>query len=161
MLDITWDAPGVFNIETIPVVEITGDPSTGEEEWLHGGHAVIEIDPNQVFGQFDQQLNSPSTSLFHYEINVVGSGPPYPITPFRLQQLNPAATSGAVPQTPMVSGEWFTGGPMCLVSKSSGVYQLYVEELIVNGSPQSMAQLAANNYVELYWFGNAYGYEIR
>lgn len=161
MLDVTWEAPGIFNINSIPIVEITGDPSTGEEEWRNGGHSVIDLDAQNAYPVIEQRTEETASSLFFYEVNVIGTGPPWVVSQFQLQQLNPGATAGLIPQTPMASGEWFTGGPMCLVSKTTGSLTMNVEQMSASGSPLLIDTLYSNNYVELYWFGNSHGYQIR
>ena len=108
-LEITWQAAGQFSIDTLPIIEITGDPPSGEEEWLEGGHAIV-AEPASF------QVISQPLPLQNYftEFDVLASQAGWFIA-YDLAQLNPSATLGAVPQTPLLSGEYFTGGPFCLL----------------------------------------------
>lgn len=119
-LEITWEEPGQFSIDTLPIVEITGDPPSGEEEWLEGGHALsVEAAGNPAISQ-----PFPIDDYFT-EFNPPVAQPGW-IVAYNLAQLNPSATSGSVVQTPLISGEYFTGGPFCLLGKQVTGYGVSV-----------------------------------
>jgi len=156
-LEITWEAPGQFSIDTLPIVEITGDPPSGEEEWLEGGHEIsLALTGYPPFAQPFPLEN------YWTEFNPE-EGWPGSYVAMNLAQLNTVTTAGRIVQTPLLS-EYFTGGPFCLLSKKLGeAHTVRVYSLDVNGNPGSpeLAELDAKEYIEVYWFGNADGYKVR
>ena len=150
-LAITWEAPGSFNIDTLPIVEITGDQSTAEEEWIENGHLVSGISGNNA----DDEL--PTFDVYHQEFTT--SGPSMYVMP----QCRPNATgNGPTPQTPLASGEFYTGGPMYLISNSSGSSQsLQVQQKLTTGALSGVVTPTANQYAETYWMGNTLGWKTR
>ena len=152
-LEMTWEAAGSFEITSLVICEITGDPNSAEEEWMENGHEVLPEVAGQIYG-----YETPDFSVHHEEVTATTNG-----AAFYLPQYITTATSGFVPQTPLVSGEFFTGGPMHLISSSStSTGSLDVFERSATGLTfGNVATLSANQYVELWWMGNAIGMEAR
>lgn len=149
-LQITWEAPGSFNVDTLPIVEITGDQSTAEEEWIENGHLI-----SGGSGNIDED-ELPTFENHHREFTTSA------ITSYRLPQCRPNATAGAAPQTPLASGEFYTGGPMYLISSSStSSHHLFIGERLAGGNIQNVATATANQYAEVYWMGNTLGFKAR
>lgn len=145
-LTITRSGSGTFEIDTLPIVEITGDPNSGEEEWKEGGVTSWSGSSTGTYGY--------SQKDFREDHNVVTATIP---SAYYLPQFLTNATGGpSMSFTPLVSGENWTGGPMTLVSSSaSSTDALDVRQQTVTGNTTSVvATLNANQYVELYWVGN-------
>ena len=149
-LSIQWNGPGIFNVDTIPIVEITGDPSTAEEEWIENGHVVQSLTGTQ-------EETSQNFANHHYEFAPTSSAT------YQLPQFRTNASSGLIPQTPLSCGEFFTGGPMAIVSNSAtSSASMNVQERSSNGLfNTTIATLSANQYVEAWWMGNVLGWEAR
>lgn len=152
-LDITWEAPGQFSIATLPIVEITGDPPSGEEEWMEGGFEVLPTRGDQSYG-----YQYPGWQRFHDEVEAT-----QPFALYTLPQFITTATQGVVPQTPLVSGEYYTGGPMHIISNAStSTSNLIVRERSSSGTTfGTVGNLGTNQYVEVYWMGNTIGFKAR
>lgn len=153
-LSMTWVGAGDFALDSLPIVEITGDPNSAEEEWMENGHEVLEATATQSYGS----TGVPTFAVHHEQITATGSGADYYLPQYRTD-----ATAGPVPQTPLVNGDFYTGGPMHLISSDSGSSaSLNVWQRSALGSTYSLvATLSANQYVEVFWMGNTIGAKSR
>lgn len=147
-LDIQWEEPGVFSINTLPIVEITKDPPSHQEEWLMYGHDIKDFGNSHGGAQ-------PFPGMYR-EFSMSNAGQ------FVLPMFHTQSTADPSPLTPLVSGEYYTGGPMYLVSNTSPTSSpLTVAQRAANGNFSAIATLAVNQYVDVYWFGNTLGAKVR
>ena len=147
---MTWAGPGQFDIETLPIVEITGDPATGEEEWFEGGHELAAIAGNHTSHRL------PTFDNHHLQFTTAGSAH------YVMPQFRPNATDGEAPQTPLANSEFYLGGPMYVISNDSASSDpLSVVQLDAAGVWNPVATPTANQYIETYWMGNTLGVKVR
>tara|TARA_R110002020_G_scaffold128335_8_gene287627 strand:+ start:855 stop:1982 length:1128 start_codon:yes stop_codon:yes gene_type:complete len=158
-LDIIWEQGGTFSVGSIPVVEITGGAGNAAEEWLAGGHTSHSI-PSGGYKQDYYGKLTRDGMVQQYTAAVYPQSKADSVT---LENMQSGATVPRRRQTPLVSGENFTGGPLVLVFNTSGAAAtLEVNTYDASGQPTAILyDLGAGKYVELYWLGNTLGYVAR
>ena len=121
---------------------------------MENGHEVLESTATQTYGS----AGVPTFAVHHEQITATGNGADYYLPQYRTD-----ATAGPVPQTPLVNGDFYTGGPMHLISSdSSSSASLNVWQRSALGSTYSLvAALSANQYAEVFWMGNTIGAKVR
>lgn len=156
-LDTTWEAAGQFTMPSLKIVEITRDLNTHEEEWMENGHEVNASNPESgsldTFGSVTQNFR-----VHHHEVQTTTNASWY------LGQLLTSVTGGPAPQvSPLANGEYYTGGPLHVVSSNSASsHPLNVVQRSPTGTTYPLiATLSANQYVEIFWMGNAIGAVMR
>jgi uncharacterized protein (TIGR02217 family) len=151
-LNISWQTGGTYQVDTLPIVEISGRGDNASEEWLSGGHTSQSI-PAAWHDQFRGDLTRQGTVQKYTTYD-------YKQRNMYLENLRIGSTVPRSRQTPLTNGEYFTGGPFVLVyNSSSSSHLLMIGTYDAGGNrTASIWSLSPGYYVQLYWLGNSLGY---